>query len=417
VSLPKEPNSLAHNKNNNGNTSNMTTYTRLKAMMFLEYGIFACMAINSYYFINVLELSGSAAGILLSCFGIGMLFSSAITSKVVGKHVREVTLFKVLHLVSAFAFIGITFVTDFTALFPLFLLYSLFLAPTMGLSNSITFRLIEDQDHYGKIRVWGTIGFVFFAWFLSWFINRYFPGHINYVYFGSGVIGLVLVAFMHFAFADDGAELSEDKNKASFQFSTFFTKRILALLVVIDLTALMLQKFFFLALGPNLGHLGVAEVWIMPINSVNQFVEVFVLLSLSWLVAKTQKLNIIFAGMLIHVIVFSVLWQQSIFSLIMATAMYGFIYPFILATAQMVLDDNVDEAHRASMHQVYLLLTIGIADLFGNWLAGYLYEILEVQAGNYELWWGITAVAAMLSLLLAVVFKIRLGKSSEAMLS
>jgi MFS family permease len=382
-------------------------------MMFLEYGIFACMAINSYYFINVLELTGTAAGILLSCFGIGMLFSSAITSKVVGKHIREVTLFKMLHLLSAMAFIAITFVSDFTALFPLFLLYSLFLAPTMGLSNSITFRLLKDQQDYGKIRVWGTIGFVFFAWFLSWFINRYFPGHINFVYFGSGVIGLMLVAYMSWAFKDDGAEVAITKENTSFKFSFFFKRKILALLVFIDLTALILQKFFFLALGPNLSYLGVKEVWIMPINSLNQFIEIFVLLSLSWLVMKTQKLNLIFMGMIIHVLLFAILVEQTILTLVLATAMYGFIYPFILATAQMVLDENVTESHRASMHQVYLLLTIGVADLFGNWLAGFLYETLSIQQGHFDDWWRITVVAAALSFLLAVIFKLWLNRTKK----
>jgi len=387
----------------------MATYTRLKIMMFLEYGIFACMAINSYYFINVLEFSGTAVGVLLSCFGIGMLVSSSITSKVVGKHIHELTLFKVLHVLSALAFLVITFVTEFTALFPLFLLYSIFLAPTMGLSNSITFGLINNQDDYGKIRVWGTIGFVFFAWFLSWVINQFFPGHINYVYFGSGVIGLVLVVFMHFAFTVEPEHAESQKLEEPFRFSFFFKRKILALLVFIDLTALMMQKFFFLALGPNLGFLGVDEMWIMPINSVNQLIEVFVLLSLSWLVVRVKKLNIIFIGMLIHAVIFAVLLDQTIVALIFATAMYGFIYPFILATAQMVLDDNVDEAHRSSMHQVYLLLTIGIADLVGNWLAGYIFEVYSIQDGNYELWWGSAAVFSMLMLVIAVAIKLFVG--------
>jgi predicted MFS family arabinose efflux permease len=385
--------------------------------MFFEYGIFACMAVNSYYFINVLELSGTAAGILLSCFGIGMLFSSAITSKVVGKYIQEIALFKILHLLSAIVFITITFVTEFKALFPLFLLFSLFVAPTMGLSNSITFRLLKEQDDYGKIRVWGTVGFVFFAWFLSWFINRYFPGNINFVYFGSGIVGLLLVVFMSFAFKNDESQASLTDAKRTFKFLLFFKRKIIALLVLIDLTALILQKFFFLALGPNLDYLGVKEVWIMPINSLNQFVEIFVLLSLSWLVIRTKKLNIIFAGMIIHVLLFAVLMEQTILTLILATAMYGFIYPFILATAQMVLDENVSVEHRSAMHQVYLLLTIGVADLLGNWLAGFLFEVLSIQSGQYNLWWQMTAIASLVSLLLAVLFKLWVGRAQGKVLS
>ena len=66
------------------------------------------------------------------------------------------------HLVGGFLLIATAYVTGFWPIFLLLFAYCNLYMPTMGLSNSITFRNVGEgnQDLFPGIRMWGTIGWI-----------------------------------------------------------------------------------------------------------------------------------------------------------------------------------------------------------------------------------------------------------------
>ena len=389
-------------------------FNKLKVLMFLEYSIFASLSMNSYYFMNYLNLNGFQIGLLMSTFGLGMLISSFFTSKIVNKKYSEKELYTFYLIITALSFICISFTTNFYILLTLFTINSLFLAPTMGLSNSITFHFLDKKEDYGKIRVWGTIGFLVSAWFFGFIISSLFEDKINYMYISSALICLMLIFHINKYIPNFNEDIKEE-NHNQFKITNFFKNKILLFLVFIDLNTLILQKFFHIGLGTNLSYLKVEEKWVLPIITSTQFIEVFVLFSLSYLLTKIAKINMVILGVVLHFIIFYIISYQNIYSVIIAAAMCGFIYPMILVTAQMIVDNNVEEKYRASMHQIYLLLTIGIADLFGNWIAGIYFEYLKVSEGNFDIWWTHVYTASFIFLAISMILKIVIikGKYNE----
>jgi Na+/melibiose symporter-like transporter len=380
--------------------------------MFLEYATFGAMTINSYYFINVLGLSGFQVGLLLSTFGIGILISSVITSKIAYRF-QDVKLFKFYHFLAALSFFAMSFVREFDILFGVMLLNGMALAPTMGLANSITFSRIESQSHYSKVRVWGTIGFLVSATGLGIGVNAVFQGHPEYVYAGSGLIGLVQVMFVHFFFGSSASiTISSESINAPFKFSFLLKKKIFLLIIFIDLGALVIQKFGILATGANLGYLGVSEIWIMPLTTVNQYIEILALAGMTFLLLRASKLTIMFVGLISQALAYFLMTTQTVGYLVVAMMMGGLMYPFVLATAQMLFDENIDPSHRTSIHQIYMLLTVGVADLVGNWVVGGLYEYLNVSKGYYGLWWQVGCLTSIAVIAIAFGYKTLMGIKS-----
>src|SRR5206468_2867442 len=80
------------------------------------------------------------------------------------------------------------------------LLYNLCYMPTLGLSSSLGFHHIADQEKdFPKIRVWGTIGWIIAGLFISFglrgFVHGVQPEQTSLPLMTAGIASLVLAAF------------------------------------------------------------------------------------------------------------------------------------------------------------------------------------------------------------------------------
>src|SRR5205807_1270016 len=65
------------------------------------------------------------------------------------------------HLVGGLAILALGWVTGFWLFLLLMLIHCLFYVPTISITNAIAFaNLPNAQDDFGKVRLWGTIGWI-----------------------------------------------------------------------------------------------------------------------------------------------------------------------------------------------------------------------------------------------------------------
>src|SRR5262249_6410971 len=68
-------------------------------------------------------------------------------------------------LVAGLAILALKWVTGFWPFLALMLVFSLFYVPTISIANSIAFAHLKDPQHeFGRVRLWGTIGWIAAAW-------------------------------------------------------------------------------------------------------------------------------------------------------------------------------------------------------------------------------------------------------------
>ena len=90
------------------------------------------------------------------------------------------------------AMFGLAYVKDFWSFFGLMMLHCFFYVPTLSITNAIAFANLKDaQQDFGKIRLWGTIGWIAASWPLIFLPD----GSARVIFFLSGGASLVLAAF------------------------------------------------------------------------------------------------------------------------------------------------------------------------------------------------------------------------------
>lgn len=136
--------------------------SRLSIMMFLQYAIWGAWLPLLYPFLlGYRGFSLEECGLCLSAGAVGAIFGPFLAGQLADRVISTERLLAVSHLVGAGLVFSLGLVESFLPFVLLSLVYGFVYAPTLALTNSISFAHIADRDRdFGPIRVWGTVGWI-----------------------------------------------------------------------------------------------------------------------------------------------------------------------------------------------------------------------------------------------------------------
>src|SRR5262245_22996857 len=145
---------------------NSAIRTKLSVMMFLEYVIWgAWLPLLGLYLNNYLKFSGTQIAWIFNAFAIASLTGMFFGGQLADRYFAQERFLAFSHLVGGLSMIGLAYVRTFWPFFALMMLHCFFYVPTLSVTNSISFANLKDaQKDFGKIRVWGTIGWIAASW-------------------------------------------------------------------------------------------------------------------------------------------------------------------------------------------------------------------------------------------------------------
>jgi PPP family 3-phenylpropionic acid transporter len=132
------------------------------ALFFFAYygyiGVFSPYA--SLYF-SEKGLSAAQIGILMSLMQVMRIFGPNLWGWVADRHQQRVTVLRITAVAAATAFVGMFFGQTFMQLFIVMALVNLFTSAQSPLSEALMLSEMRgDLTHYGRLRLWGSVGFI-----------------------------------------------------------------------------------------------------------------------------------------------------------------------------------------------------------------------------------------------------------------
>ena len=363
---------------------------KLSAMMFLQYFVFGIWLPMLAQFLGDgpggIKLTADQVAWMFSLYGIGALIGPAIVGQLADRYFSTEHVLAFCHIVGGFLLILSGQQTSFWPLFILMLLYCNLYMPSMGLTNSISFKSM-GEDAFPSIRLWGTIGWIaagnFFAYYLE---SKDIPalkafyglvgepaardclrvaGAISLLY------GLYCFALPHTPPSPAKPTDSLDKRSAFLESLALMKDGSFAVLTCVSALIGIMLAFYFACENDFLASIGTRPQRIGQYMTIGQVAELVVMFFVPMAVKKlgykyTMLIGAAFwAGRFGFSVIGSPWWLM-----IATIGFHGFCFGFFFVVAQMFVDSKASEDVKASAQSLLIFLIYGVGSVTGSLLTG-----------------------------------------------
>ena len=107
-------------------------------------------------------LTPAQQGWVFTVYGFGAIIGPFILGQLADRYFATEKVMAACHLIGGVLLIATAYTTSFWPIFCVLFLYCNLYMPTIGLTNSITFRDLGEgnRSKFADIRLWGTIGWI-----------------------------------------------------------------------------------------------------------------------------------------------------------------------------------------------------------------------------------------------------------------
>lgn len=391
---------------------------RLSVMMFMEFFIWGAWFVTlGSYLANNLGASGAQIGLAYSTQSWGAIIAPFIIGLIADKYFNAERMLGIIHLAGGILMYLAWRAEDFTHFYPYLLGYMILYMPTLALVNSISFRQMDDPSrHFGRVRVWGTIGWIIaglaisyvFAWDSQQGIAS---GMLRQTFLMAAIASLVLGLFSFTLPATppkpgkqsglgellglDALSLLRDRS-----FVTFFVASILICIPLAFYYQHANQFMTELRLDNATGK-----------QTIGQMSEVLFMLAIPFFLLRVGMKWTLLIGMAAwaaRYLMFAFGNAGELqFMLIIGIALHGVCYDFFFVSGQIYTNSKAGDRYKSAAQGLITLATYGVGMLAGFFIAGRITDFYADGALHdwRAIWLYPAAFAAVVFVLFALTFR------------
>ena len=404
-------------------------------MNFLQFGVWGAYltSMGSY-----LAASGLASyiGMFYAMQGVVSLFMPAIVGIIADRWVPAQRLLGVCHLLAA-TFMGSAGyyalqMGEGGTVWPLFALYTLgvaFYMPTIALSNSVAYSILESCGEdtvaaFPPIRVWGTVGFIFSM--LACDFLGYQHSALQFIQ--SAVLGAILGLYCFSLPECPTAEshgrrgLAEALGVKAF---ALFKQRRMALFFIFSMllgVSLQITNGFanpfisaFKDIPEYASTFGANHA--NALISLSQISETLCILLIPFFLKRFGIKYVMLIAMLAWVLRFALFGLGNpgggVWMFILSMIVYGIAFDFFNISGSLYVNEQTDDSIRSSAQGLFMIMTNGVGATIGTLMAQavvnrFVYtqtDGLQQIAGWQTSWLIFAAYSLVVAILFAILFK------------
>lgn len=398
----------------------MSAKFRLGTMMFLEYAVWGAWApVLSAYLGDSLGFAGWQVGFIYGLLPIATIIAPMIGGQLADRYFPTQKVIAAMLLIGGAILLLGAAVTSYSAMVWVMLVYCVVYAPTLALTNSIAFINLKDSEKdFGKIRVWGTIGWIAAGWALfGWrVLAKSAPGIAikGDTLFLAGIFSIVM-GIQSFSLPHTPPKKEGTKPWAFLEALKMLKDRNFLIFTIIAFVVATELQFYYVLTAPFLtsAKIGVSSTSISLVMTIAQIAEIFVMALLlpkilpKYGIKKTMTLGVL--AWPVRYIIFVI--GTPAWLVVASLSLHGFCYVFFFTAAYIYVDTVAPTDIRASAQSLIAVVILGFGNFLGANFSGWIKDLFTKD--DITNWRNVFLVPTVLTLLCAVAF-VALFKEKKA---
>lgn len=416
---------------------NKTIKLRLIVMNVLQWAVWGAYLTSMGTFLGKNGLAANI-GIFYALQGIVSIFMPALMGIVADKFMPAQKLLGLCHGISGLGMIGAAFYAmtagDAIQFAPLFALYTIgaaFYMPTIALSNSVAYSILERNGldtvkDFPPIRVFGTVGFIAAMLFVNFMTDGngvQFQNTYNQFYV-SGIIGILMFLYCFTLPSCPCSRGEGDRQTLAQRFGLdafkLFKDRQMAIFFIFSMllgVALQITNGFA---NPFIEHFAdvpeYADTWgarnanaLISISQISETLGILLIpVALKFFGIKKVMLIAMFAWMFRFGFFGAGDTGSGVWMLILSMIVYGVAFDFFNISGSLYVNSKTDKSMQNSAQGLFMLMTNGIGATVGTLSAQAIFNHFVFNAENPSwstAWYIFAAYALVVAILFMIVFK------------
>ena len=397
----------------------MTTATRAKlsAMMFLQYFVWGAWYVTLGTWLGeTLHFSGEQIGLAAGTTALAAMISPFFVGMVADRFMATERILSALHVLGGIVLFFAASQTSFGGFYGVLLVYTLCYMPTLALSNSLSFRQMQDPGReFPPIRVLGTIGWIVAGLCIGTLGLEATATPLRIAGGASILLGVFCLLLPHTPplSAAGPAEAGHDRKKPT-----------LGDILGLDALKLMGERSFavfvigsFLICIPLQFYYAFANLFLNEIHVSNaaskmtlgQGSELFFMLVMPWFFRRLGVKWMLLVGMMAWTARYAFFAfgnnADLVWMLYAGIVLHGICYDFFFVTGQIYVDTKAPGDLRAAAQGFIAFVTLGVGMFIGSWASGRVVDAFVSGGGhNWQRIWLVPAGASAVVLLLFALF-------------
>ena len=368
----------------------MSMKHRLIIMNFLQFAVWgAYLTSMGSYLVSLNQTSH--IGMFYAIQGIVSMFMPALIGVVADRWVPAQKLYSLCHFIAGVSMIAAGYYgysagagTGFSILFTLYTISVAFYMPTIALSNSVAYSVLDKAGldtikAFPPIRIFGTIGFICAMLFVD--VTGY--QHTHAQFFTSGILGLVLAVYAISYLPDiaivrsDGASKSVVESLGLDAFRLFRSRKMAIFFIFSMLLGVSLQitngfanPFItsFKAIPEFVDSFGANHA--NALISISQVSETLCILLIPVFLRKFGIKKVMLIAMAAWALRFGLFGAgdpgPNVWMFILSMIVYGVAFDFFNISGSLFVDKETATSIRSSAQGLFMLMTNGVGATAGT---------------------------------------------------
>ncbi|MEN8204150.1 MAG: nucleoside permease [Bacteroidota bacterium] len=387
----------------------LKTRLQLSTLMFLQYFIWGTWYVTlNTYLGETLQFTATQIGLCYGTFAISAMISPFFVGLIADKFFATEKVLGFMHLLGAVLLVVAAQATTFQFFYPALLLYTLTYAPTMALSNSLSFHQMEDPGkQFPGVRVLGTIGWIAANNVIGWLG---FTSSVEQLYVGAAVslmLGVYSFTLPHVPPKKE--KKASVKELLGFDALSLFKTRAFATLMIASVLIFIPVSFYFGFTASFMSDIGMD---LIPNKiSLGQVAEIFFILILPFFITRFGVKRVLFMGITAWLIRFLLFAngdaESGVWMIYTGIILHGICYDFFVVTGQIFVDEKAPDHLKSSAQGLITFATYGLGMFIGTWFAGRTIDMLTVDgvADWVTIWYVPTVIAAVVLVIFIFLFR------------